>query len=195
MVSDGKRILLDSEFAGDEPYMLARNLPGVIVIVDKNRVRAGHYAITEFGADTLVLDDGSYAPARTAANAACRQNKPLGNFSLLPRGILREPVSHLKRASYIFLTKSDGRRDPELERTIRKYNPSVEIIECAHRPTCLAEFSTNERVGLEILKGAKVACFSAIAVPEGFEKFLVELGGEIVYKNAFSTTTGSTTPN
>lgn len=187
VVSDGKRILLDSEFAGDEPYMLARNLPGVIVIVDKNRVRAGHYAITEFGADTLVLDDGfQYLPLRGQLQLLLvDKTNPFGNFSLLPRGILREPVSHIKRASYIFLTKSDGRRDPELERTIRKYNPSVEIIECAHRPTCLAEFSTNERVGLEILKGAKVACFSAIAVPEGFEKFLVELGGEIVYKKRF----------
>lgn len=75
------------------------------------------------------------------------KTNPFGNFSLLPRGILREPVSHLKRASYIFLTKSDGSRDAQLERTIRKYNPAVEIIECAHRPTCLADFSSNEKRG------------------------------------------------
>lgn len=187
VVSDGRRILLDSEFAGDEPYMLARNLPNVVVIVDKNRVRAGHYAITEFGADTLILDDGfQYLPLRGQLQLLLvDKTNPFGNFSLLPRGILREPVSHLKRASYIFLTKSDGRHDPDLERTIRKYNPSVEIIECAHRPTCLAEFHSNERVSLDVLKGAKVACFSAIAVPEGFEKFLVELGGELVYKKRF----------
>ena len=187
VVSDGRRILLDSEFAGDEPYMLARNLPNVVVIVDKNRVRAGHYAITEFGADTLILDDGfQYLPLRGQLQLLLvDKTNPFGNFSLLPRGILREPVSHLKRASYIFLTKSDGRHDPDLERTIRKYNPSVEIIECAHRPTCLAEFHSDKRVSLDILKGAKVACFSAIAVPEGFEKFLVELGGTLVYKKRF----------
>ncbi len=58
VVSDGKQILLDSEAAGDEPYMLARNLPGVIVLVDANRVKAGSYAVRKFGCDTLVLDDG-----------------------------------------------------------------------------------------------------------------------------------------
>lgn len=105
--------------------MLARNLPGVIVIVDKNRVRAGHYAITEFGADTLVLDDGfQYLPLRGQLQLLLvDKTNPFGNFSLLPRGILREPVSHLKRASYIFLTKSDGRRDPELERTNTQIQP------------------------------------------------------------------------
>src|ERR1017187_5602831 len=45
VVSDGQNVLLDSEQAGDEPYMLARNLPGVVVLVDKNRVKAGAYAI------------------------------------------------------------------------------------------------------------------------------------------------------
>jgi len=58
IVSDGTEVLLDSEVAGDEPFMLARNLPGVVVLVDKNRVKAGAYAIKRFGCDTLVLDDG-----------------------------------------------------------------------------------------------------------------------------------------
>src|SRR4051812_14119732 len=57
IVSDGRTVLLDSEVAGDEPFMLARNLPGVVVLVDKDRVKAGAYAIKEFGCDTLVLDD------------------------------------------------------------------------------------------------------------------------------------------
>jgi tetraacyldisaccharide 4'-kinase len=51
VVSDGKTVLLDSEEAGDEPYMLARNLTGVVVLVDKNRVKAGAYAIKKFGCD------------------------------------------------------------------------------------------------------------------------------------------------
>lgn len=187
VVSDGKNILLNSEFAGDEPYMLARNLPNVIVIVDKNRVRAGHYAITEFGADTLILDDGfQYLPLRGQLQLLLvDKTNPFGNHRLLPRGILREPISHLKRASYIFLTKSDGIEDPELEHLIRKYNPTAEIIECAHRPESLVDFRSMRRNELSILKGAKVACFSAIAAPDSFENFLEELGGEIVYKKRF----------
>ena len=187
VVSDGKNILLNSEFAGDEPYMLARNLPGVIVIVDKNRVRAGHYAITEFGADTLVLDDGfQYLPLRGQLQLLLvDKTNPFGNFGLLPRGILREPVSHLKRASYIFITKSDGIRDSKLERTIRKYNPTAEIIECAHRPASLVGFNDGKRTDPSVLNEAKVACFSAIAAHDSFENLITGLGGEIVYKKRF----------
>lgn len=58
VVSDGKRLRLGSALSGDEPYMLASNLPNVAVLVDKNRVNAGKYAIQELGCDTLVLDDG-----------------------------------------------------------------------------------------------------------------------------------------
>ena len=58
MVSDGIEVFLNSEDAGDEAYMLARNLPGVVVLTDKNRVKAGRYAIEKFGVDTVILDDG-----------------------------------------------------------------------------------------------------------------------------------------
>src|SRR6266516_820887 len=58
VVSDGKSLLLDSETAGDEPYMLASNLKDVVVLVDKDRVKSGRYAIEKFGCDTLLLDDG-----------------------------------------------------------------------------------------------------------------------------------------
>src|SRR5258708_20608408 len=58
VVSDGKSLLLDSDMAGDEPYMLASNLKDVVVLVDKDRVKSGRYAIEKFGCDTLLLDDG-----------------------------------------------------------------------------------------------------------------------------------------
>jgi len=187
VVSDGKNILLDSEMAGDEPYMLARNLPGVIVIVDRNRVRGGHFAIKEFGADTLILDDGfQYLPLRGQIQLLLvDKTNPFGNKSLLPRGILREPVKHLKRASYIFLTKSDGNRSIELENFIREYNKDAEFIECAHIPQYVINFETDERKELSLLKGKSVACFSAIAMPESFENFIREMGADIIYNERF----------
>ena len=142
IVSDGTTVLLNSEEAGDEPYMLARNLPGVIVLVDKNRVKAGAYAIKRFGCDTLVLDDGfQYLPLKGSLNLLLvDKTNPFGNGNLLPRGVLREPIKHLKRASYIFLTKSNGQRDPELEALIKEHNPAADLIECAHRPQYLQRF-------------------------------------------------------
>ena len=58
IVSDGREVLLGAKYAGDEPYMLAKNLPGVSVVVDRDRVRGGRFAVKELGADTLLLDDG-----------------------------------------------------------------------------------------------------------------------------------------
>lgn len=187
IVSDGERVLLDSWEAGDEPYMLARNVPGVIVLVDKNRVKAGEFAIKHFGVDTLLLDDGfQYLPLRGQLNLLMvDKNDPFGNHNLLPRGILREPVKHIRRASYVFLTKSDGQPDPDLEALIREHKPEAEIIECAHQPKYVDEVFGDCRHSLDWLKGKRVASFSGIAVPESFEKFLRQLGAEIVYNQRF----------
>lgn len=187
VVSDGSRVLLDSEHAGDEPYMLARNLPGVIVLVDKNRVKSGAYAIREYGCDTLVLDDGfQYLPLKGSLNLLLvDKTNPFGNGHIMPRGILREPVKHLQRADYVFLTKSNGQRDLDLEATIRRHHPTVDIIECTHKPKFLQAFSGDARLDLGVLRGAKVAAFSGIAVPESFERFLTELGAQLVSVHRF----------
>src|SRR5262245_21756218 len=134
VVSDGASLLLDSETAGDEPYMLASNLRDVVVLVDKDRVKAGRYAVERFGCDTLLLDDGfQYWKLRGRRTDVvlidCQQ--PFGNEHLLPRGTLREPPSHLARASTIFITKSDGNTEP-LRRRIAAHNGSAGIIECVH---------------------------------------------------------------
>lgn len=192
VVSDGTRVLLNSEEAGDEPYMLARNLPGVIVLVDKNRVKSGAYAIKKFGCDTLVLDDGfQYLPLKGRLNLLLvDKTNPFGNGHLLPRGVLREPIKHLKRASYVFLTKSNGHRDADLEALIKEHNPHADIIECAHRPRYLQRFGVapttpGARESLAFLKGRRVMAFSGIATPESFEKFLRDLGALIVARERF----------
>jgi tetraacyldisaccharide 4'-kinase len=180
-------VLLDSEVAGDEPFMLARNLPGVIVLVDKNRVKSGAYAIKKFGCDTLVLDDGfQYLRLKGRLNLLLvDKTNPFGNGHMLPRGILREPVKHLRRASYVFLTKSNGQRDPELEELIHRYNPGVDIIECVHRPQYLQRVGTAERQPLDFLRDRRVAAFSGIATPESFEKFLRDLGAKLEQSQRF----------
>jgi tetraacyldisaccharide 4'-kinase len=187
IVSDGEKVLLDSEIAGDEPYMLARNLPGVVVLVDKNRVKAGAFAIKRFGCDTLVLDDGfQYLPLKGRLNLLLvDKTNPFGNGFLLPRGILREPVKHLQRASYIFLTKSKGVRDEELEALIQKFNPTAEIIECAHKPQYLQRIDSDERIPLTALAGRRVGALSGIAAPESFEAFLRETGARLIYTRRF----------
>ena len=187
VVSDGENVLLDSTLAGDEPYMLAKNLPGVCVVVDKNRVMAGAYAIKKFGVDTLILDDGfQYLPLKGRLNLVLvDKNNPFGNEQLLPRGILREPIRNIKRASYVFITKSDGQDTEPIREQILRHKPEVDIIECAHHPTHLRNLETLEQLPLEVLKDKKVGCYSGIAVPESFEKFLLNLGADLQHKERF----------
>src|SRR5438034_3097118 len=188
VVSDGKSLLLDSEMAGDEPYMLASNLKDVVVLVDKDRVKSGRYAIEKFGCDTLLLDDGFQywkLHGRRQDIVLIDRQQPFGNERLLPRGTLREPPSHLARANTIFITKSDG-NTAELRRRIAQLNPSAGIIECVHHPLYLEDVFTGQRLGLDFLKGRKAASLSGIAQPESFERSLADLGAEIVYSKRFA---------
>ncbi len=188
VVSDGKSLLLDSEMAGDEPYMLASNLKDVVVLVDKDRVKSGRYAIEKFGCDTLLLDDGFQywkLRGRRLDIVLIDRQQPFGTERLLPRGTLREPPSHLARASTIFITKSDG-NTAELRQRISQLNPAAGIIECMHHPLYLEDVFTGQRAGLGLLEGRKLASLSGIAQPESFEESLVKLGAELVYSKRFA---------
>ena len=188
VVSDGKSLLLDSESAGDEPYMLASNLRDVVVLVDKDRVKAGRFAIDKYSCDTLLLDDGFQywkLKGRRQDVVLIDRQQPFGNNGkLLPRGTLREPPSHLSRANIIFITKSDGNTE-ELRGTIAKYNPEASVIECVHSPLYFEDVFTGEREGLDFLNGKKVAALSGIALPASFEESLMDLGADLVYTKRF----------
>ena len=188
VVSTGSALLLNSKFAGDEPFMLARNLDGVAVVVDKNRVKGGLFAIAQLGADTLLLDDGmQYLDlAHSIDIVLIDSGLPFGTGALLPRGTLREPPKNLRRASYILITKCTGGSNEALISRIRRYNRTAEIIECAHGPIHLENVFTRERKPLDFLKGKWVGAISAIAVPEAFESALERLGARVEIRRRFS---------
>jgi tetraacyldisaccharide 4'-kinase len=189
VVSDGKRLLLDSATAGDEPYMLASNLPEVSVVVDKDRVKAGKYAIKKLGCDTLILDDGfQYLKLGHRLDIALvDRTNPFGGGHLLPRGLLREPMRNIKRAGFIFITKcAEGEGAPELKEQLRRLNPNAEISECRHAAKYLKDVFGDMTYDLDALKGMKIAAVSGIAVPESFEKALEGFGAEIIYTRRFA---------
>ena len=182
VVSDGKRVLLDSATGGDEPYMLASNLPGVAVIVDRNRVKAGRWAVKRLGCNTLILDDGfQYQKLKHSIEVVLVDStNPFGNGNLLPRGILREPVRHIARADIIFLTKCRGDVSAVKEE-IRRYNTTAEIVECNHTPKVLRDVWSREEFPLEWLRGKTLCTLSGIASPKGFENSLRHLGAKVVW--------------
>jgi tetraacyldisaccharide 4'-kinase len=181
VVSDGKSLLLDSLTAGDEPYMLAHNLKDVIVLVDKDRVKSGRFAIDKWNVDTLLLDDGlQYLHLKHRLDMVLVDRQaPFGNEFLLPRGTLREAPRNLRRASYIFITKNTGESNETLIKRIRRYNRTAEIIECAHKPLYLQNVFTGEQLPLERLRDAFIGSICGIAAPESFEGALKKLGAHV----------------
>ena len=197
VVSNGKTVLLNSLEAGDEPYMLATNLlanrlglpQGVAVLVDKDRVASGNYAITHFDVDTLILDDGfQYLRLHPHHNILLVDSvNRFHNHEMLPAGFLREPIQNLRYAQFIFMTKSkEGNKKLRHFRDfLRRCNPTAVIIECAHQPKYLQSLDTQENMPLTYLKGKKVAALSAIAAPKSFMSYLKQYGANIVYEMPF----------
>jgi tetraacyldisaccharide 4'-kinase len=189
IVSNGKRLLLDSRMAGDEPYMLASNLRDVCVLVDKDRVKSGQYAIKHFGCDTLILDDGfQYMRLKHRLDIVLVDStNPFGKAqTVLPRGILREPIRNIKRAGFIFITKSNGDGSRVLRNKLRSLNPTAEISECRHCPRYLQNVYTGQQETLEFLEGLPVVAVSGIAVPQGFENELTKRGATVLHHKTYA---------
>jgi tetraacyldisaccharide 4'-kinase len=188
VVSDGRRLLLDSELSGDEPYMLASNLEGVVVLVDKDRVKSGRYAVRKFGCDTLLLDDGfQYQRLKHRLDLVLVDcGNPFGNGHVLPRGILRESARNIRRARFICLTKAGGRDTAALRGRIRALNPEAGLMECDHVPRLLRNAFTREEKPLSLLRGLRVVVVSGIASPKSFEQALEELGAQLMECRRFA---------
>lgn len=189
VVSDGKKLLLDSAMGGDEPYMLASHLPEVTVLVNSDRVTSGRYAINRQSRDTLLLDDGfQYLSLKHRVDIVLVDRlNPFGNGYVLPRGILREPIKNIRRATVIFITKCEhAGSSEELKARLRSLNPKAEIIECSHRAQYLQNVFTRERKPLEFLKDKPVTALSGIAAPDGFEQTIERLGAKVLCRERFA---------
>jgi tetraacyldisaccharide 4'-kinase len=177
IVADAASIRLDAEEAGDEPFLLARRLPGVPVIVGPNRYEAGRLARERFGITALVLDDGFQHRTlhKDLEIVMARAESPWGNGRLLPSGPLREPLAGLARAHLVVAT---GARRPEdaaeVRATVARLAPGVPVITAVHVPTECFEASAMRFVPLSALGNAKLLAFAGIAAPAGFQRTLGE---------------------
>lgn len=183
IVSDGQHIRLSRRKAGDEPYLFARKLQGIPVIVGKNRFLAGLLAIKRFSSQVILLDDGfQYMRLERDIDIVTVDGQdPFGNGYLLPKGKLREPLESLKRADMFFITRADQCETlPQLRELLRDVNPDAPILECTHHALFLRAIPSDEKVGLESLRGRKVVALSSIGNPKAFEKTLENLGAKVV---------------
>ena len=188
VVSDHDSIHLKPPYSGDEPYMLAKNLPGVAVLVGKDRVKSAEFALNYLKTDTFVLDDGmQYLKLKHKFEIVLvDQNSPFGTRALLPRGTLREPAKNLSRADLIIITKCKAPTSDELLAEIRRYNPKAGLVECRHEAVELENLFTGERHPLSFMNGKYISAISGIAVPKSFESLLEKQGAKVEFHRTFS---------
>lgn len=167
------------EHMGDEPYMLSQKLGEIPVMVDKNRIRAAKEAIKKYGADTAILDDGfqQWRLKKDLEIVTIDATNPFGNKHILPRGILREPISSLKRADIFILTKTNLNSEAyQIRDLLTRINPQAEIFMAVHRPLGFYILSKpKELLDTGIFKGKSAVLFSGIGDPDSFENLIKSL--------------------
>jgi len=115
LIHDGKNLKLNSEIAGDEPFLLANLLGNCIVAVDENRCNAIQKVEEEFSPDLIILDDGfqQLGIRKDVDIVLVNASKPFTELKLLPLGLGREHLDQLKRASLLVFTKTDNYTLPD----------------------------------------------------------------------------------
>jgi len=187
VVSDGKTVSLSLEESGDEPFLMAQACKEIPVLVGKDRFRNGRLALQRFGVKGLLLDDGfQHLPLHRDINILLVDSHiGFGDHHLLPRGILREPLDHLRRASLFVLTKVE---EPEtcqpLEEKIHEIHPSSPVFHSHYEPVSLVG-PQEEQEELHTLKGKRILALSGIAHSNYFSSMLRKCGMKIVREAIF----------
>ena len=196
VVGDGQQVLADSHLAGDEPFLMAALGGGIPVVVGRDRFSAGRYAIERFNPDLLLLDDGfqHLRLHRDLDLLLLDADRPFGNFHLLPRGTLREPVKAVLRADAIVLTRSQGAPiyyEPLCRAAwprpvfLGEHAPVLRGILPAAIP-CEGTFSeVRVLAGPERWNSENVMAFSGLARNDLFRRSVCELGFNLLDTLAF----------
>jgi len=187
VISNGKKILTGVKEAGDEVYMMARHLENVPIVICKNRFLAGKLAIEEFNPDIIILDDAfQHRQLKRDINVVTVSAiNPFGYMHLIPRGLLREPLSSLKRADYFIISRADQvskEKIREIKERLKKYNKQANILTSHYQPLYIKSLTSETRDSYKVneLKGKKVLALSGIGTPDSFVKSLKELEAEVI---------------
>lgn len=189
IVADTASIRLEPEDAGDEPFLLARRLPGVPVVVGANRFEAARLAVERFGVTAVALDDGFQHRTleKDLEILMARARNPWGNGRLLPGGPLREPVSALARADLVVATGAETLEDArEVTESVQRHAPGVPVVAARYAPVECWEAERMRPVALGQLDGLRLVAFAGIASPAGFRGTLRGLGVNVESLTAFA---------
>lgn len=186
-VSDGQHLFCTPAEAGDEPYLLAKKLQGVPVILSKARYEAGLLAHKQHGSNFFILDDGfqHVRLKRDLDLVLLDATSPFGNMHLLPRGPLREPVDHLQRADVFILTRTGHGTNLIMMNYLQKKFGGKPAFQSEHVPERLVLPNLGLTHGPDFIRGKRVLGFAGIAKPEVFRDTLIKLGAEVAVFKGF----------
>jgi tetraacyldisaccharide 4'-kinase len=187
VVSDGLSIVSDAHSGGDEPMQIAAALPDAIVIVDENRVRGARRAVKEFGAEVIILDDGFQHRhlARMLDIVVIDAHRTPFTTGLLPAGFRREPLSELKRAHCVIVTKVQN-DDEAVALLNNKYITGIQYaFSSTYAPVALKDLVTGAERPLNELPGRSVLAVSGIADPVSFHGTITSIGGHVAESMSF----------
>lgn len=185
LVSDGRTIFASAGECGDEPYLLARKLPGVCIATGGNRHRSALLRPEWRGPGTIyLLDDGfqHLQVSRQLDLLLIDATDPVTDGRVIPAGRLREPAGAMRRADAVLITRSHLVPEPELEtveRTIANWNPEAPVFHFAHHAVAVLNPIGQTRLPPACLQGRKVFVVAAIARPELFIRDLEGLGARV----------------
>lgn len=170
--------------ANDEALEMRLLLPGMSHVQNPDRVTAVGEAVDRFGAQVAVLDDGFQHRriARDLDIVLLDALAPFGFGHVFPRGMLREPLSGLRRAGVVVLARADLIEPAEREsiwQVVRRHAPGAARVEASHSPQSLLS-GNGEETSIESIRDKSAAAFCGIGNPDGFRRTLERCGCRVV---------------
>lgn len=183
--SDSKKSPERTKWAShsDEALLLKRRCPQAVVLANPDRTEAAHRAVAE-GADVIVLDDGFQHRklARDLDIVLIDATTPFGHGYVLPRGLLREPASSLRRADLIVLTRSneiDQATRNVLLGTLRRVSGGKPIVEASHQSAGLMDIK-GRPAGIDDCSGVQAVIFAGIGNFDSFRRSVEKSGVRVL---------------
>ena len=180
VASDGVTVMLGPDECGDEPYLLASTVAGLMVVIGTDRFAAGQLAMQQLAPDIFLLDDGfQHLRLWRDLNILLLDcARPLGNGWTLPAGLLREPATATGRADLTIMTRCPAGTSS----ATRSVKPTFAASHCLVDALPLRG---NGAIPLPSLQGHKLLAFAGIAQPESFFSALRDRGLTIVHTLPF----------
>lgn len=188
----GSGLIATPEEVGDEAAMFAHTMQGAPIAVGKRREHVIDQLKQETNAQVALLDDGFqyFRMERCVDLVLIDATFDLASARVFPRGYLREPLSHLRRATHLLVTHSDLAPRTHIEciiETLNSHAPETPVMMGRHAPMGLYALDAPEEVEpASGLAGRRVVVMCAIGNPSSFEGLLLQLGANVVARAIFA---------